>query len=349
MIENQTPFVSVIAPCRNEIKYIDQAVYSILNGDYPKDKMELIIVDGMSDDGTRERLAEIELSDDRITVLDNNDIIQAVAMNKGLDVAKGEYIVRIDCHSQFADDYVRRSVEVAQRTNADLVGGYIVTRPGAKTETAKAICSATSTKFGIGGGQFRLTGGEKEVDTVPFGTFKKDIFKRVGYYDERLVRNEDLEMSARIRKAGGKIIISPQIKVEYYNRASFKGLSQQAFNNALWNPYTIWLVGYGPSLRHFIPGCFITSLILLVILSFFNCIFGMLAFAEFVIYLSAAVFFAKRTSSDHDVSFWRVLASFIILHFSYGLATVYATLSTPFKFRGSSRSQIGKPTADRIE
>ena len=105
-----------------------------------------------------------------------------------------------------------------------------------------------------------LKGPEKEVDTVPFGTYRKEIFEKVGVYDERLVRNQDIELNSRIRKAGGKIVISPQIELQYYNRATFRGIWQQSFNNGLWNPYTIYLVGGGLCLRHFVPMFFVVGL-----------------------------------------------------------------------------------------
>ena len=267
LIVSSLPLVSVIAPCRNEVAFIENTIKSILSGDYPSDKIELLVIDGMSYDGTREKVIEIIKKDSRVHLIDNPSKIVPAAMNLGIKLAKGEYIVRIDCHCCFAPDYVRKCVEIAQHTEADNVGGYIKTLPGADTKMAKAIAAATSSKFGVGNSMFRLSGSQCEVDTVPFGTYRKEVFDRIGLYDERLVRNQDIELNSRIRKAGGKIIISPEIKLKYYNRATCKGIWQQSFDNGLWNPYTIWLVGGGLQVRHFIPMFFVLSIIILGVLS----------------------------------------------------------------------------------
>jgi len=341
------PFVTVIAPCRNEVDFIEGVVNSILSGDYPDERIEILIVDGMSNDGTREKVAEIAKEDSRVRLIDNSNKIVPAAMNIGIKAAKGEYIVRIDCHCDFAPDYISKCIELIQRTNAANVGGYLETLPGSDKETAKAIASATASKFGVGNSAFRIGGCESEVDTVPFGTCRKDIFEQVGYYDERLVRNQDIELNSRIKKAGGKIIISPEIKLKYYNRATYRGLWQQSFNNGLWNPYTIWLVGGGLQLRHFVPMFFVLSIVVLGAASILYWPLVVLLAMDLILYTAAATCFAIKAGRDRNVSIGRVLWAYFVLHIAYGLGSLWAILTIPFKFPNRNKKAPGKPLANR--
>lgn len=347
MTEKNLPFVSVLAPCRNEAAHIEKALTSILASDYPSDLIEILVLDGISDDGTRDVVAEMIKHDDRIRLIDNPNRIVPSAMNIGIAQARGEYIVRIDCHTAFASDYISKCIEVSQRTGADNVGGYMQTLPGADTSTAKAIAAASMSRFGVGNSAFRVGGEEAEVDTVPFGTYRKDHFEKIGLYDERLVRNQDIELNARLRKAGGKIIISPEIKLSYYNRATFSGLWQQAFNNGLWNPYTIWLVGGGLSVRHFIPMAFVSGLIILAIASCFYLPVSFLFLADVIAYCSIAALMAVKVASTDKVSAAKVLWAFLALHTAYGFGSLWAVITIPFKFPNRNISKAGKPIADR--
>lgn len=324
--------VSVIAPCRNEAAFIEKAVKTILRSDYPAELLELLVVDGMSTDGTREIVRKMAEQDDRVKLFDNPQRIIPVAMNIGIKASRGEYIIRIDCHSTFAPDYISKCIEVSQRTDADNVGGYIETLPGADTAVARAIATATSNRFGIGNSMFRLSGTEQEVDTVPFGTFRRELFDKVGLYDQRLVRNQDIELNARIRKAGGRIVISPDIKLGYYNRDTFRGLWQQSFNNALWNPYTLWLAGRGPSARHFIPLIFILGLIILLAGAFFLTFVKWALLVYVLFYLSVAFYFSIQSTRQINVSSLLVLWSFVTLHTAYGLGTLWSLVTMPFKY-----------------
>ncbi len=343
------PVVSILAPCRNEVDFIENAVKSILENDYPDEKIEVLVLDGMSDDGTRDIVKNMSEQDSRIKLVDNPNKIVPTAMNIGIMQAKGEYIIRIDCHSEFSKSYIKKCIEVHQRTNAENVGGYWNTLPGEDTKIAKAIAAATTCKFGVGNSAFRLTDRsvEKEVDTVPFGTYKKEIFDKIGNYDERLVRNQDIELNSRIRKAGGKIIISPEIKLSYFNRATFKGLWQQSFNNGLWNPYTIWLVGSGLYIRHFIPMFFVLGLIVLITASIFHIYCLYLLVLYLALYLSAAVYFSLNTFNEKKVNPFLVLISFVILHTAYGLGSIWAILTIPFKFHRRKAQHVGQVLADR--
>jgi len=349
MIEHQHewPRVSVLAPCRNEASFIQTAIQSILDNDYPADKIEVLVLDGMSTDGTREIVQQMIIRDSRIKLVDNPDKIVPTAMNIGIRAAQGEYIIRIDCHAKFSNDYIRRCIEVHRRTKANNVGGYSVTLPGANTPMARAIASVASCRFGVGNSQFRLTGPEQQVDTVPFGTYKKEMLEKIGGYDERLVRNQDIELNSRIRKAGGTIIISPEIKLCYYNRATLKGLWQQSFNNGLWNPYTVWLVGGGLSLRHFIPMVFVLGIAVLLAGSVLWSAMFWLLLGYLSLYSFFAAIFAIQTTQQNKVNIPNVWICFWVLHIAYGIGSLWAVLTIPFKFPSRKKKQIGKALADR--
>jgi len=347
MNNKELPKVAIIAPCRNEARFIEKSIRTILDSDYPDELIELLVIDGMSTDGTREIVGKMAEQDNRIRLLDNPGKIVPSAMNIGIKAARCEYIIRMDCHATFASDYISKCIEVSRRTGAENVGGYSVTLPGADTNVAKAIAVATSCGFGVGNAMFRLTGPEQEVDTVPFGTYRKVLFDKIGLYDERLVRNQDIELNSRIHKAGGRIIISPEIKLNYYNRATYRGLWQQSFNNGLWNPYTIWLVGSGLSFRHFVPMFFVLGLITFTIGAFLGWLFKWILLGYILLYLSTASVFSIQSVRRTKTSAILVLWSFVVLHLAYGLGSVWAVITIPFKFLNCRERTIGKPLADR--
>ncbi len=343
------PTVSVLAPCRNEVDFIRDAIQSILDNDYPAELVEILVLDGMSTDGTREIVQEISKQSPSVRLVDNTHKIVPTAMNIGIKEAKGEYIIRIDCHAEFANDYIRKCIEVSQRTGAANVGGYWLTLPGANTSVARAIMLATSSRFGVGNSAFRTGGGnEMVVDTVPFGTFRKSIFSKVGPYDERLVRNQDIELNSRIRKMDEKIIISPEIELSYINRATLQGIWQQSFNNGLWNPYTVWLTGSALRIRHFVPLFFVLGLIFLAAGSIFSGVFTIGFVGCLSLYAAIAFTAASRQEPKaRGSTIPLVIVSFFILHFAYGLGTIWGVATTPFKFPRRCEQNVGRALSDR--
>jgi glycosyltransferase involved in cell wall biosynthesis len=350
MTEDSLPMVSVVAPCRNEVRFIENILNSILQGDYPADRMELLVVDGMSTDGTRQIIQKMAAQNNHIKLLDNPGKIQATAMNIGIKAARGEYIARVDCHAVYPADYIHKCVELAERTGAANAGGYWDTLPGADTAKAGAIAAATSSRFGVGNSVYRIGGSkqEQECDAAAAGTFRREIFEKIGLYDERLVRNEDTELNYRIRKSGGLIIISSEIKVGYYNRATYRGLFQQAFNNGLWNLYSIWLTGVRLFVRHFIPLFFVLGLIILATGTFFWWPVKWLLFGYTLLYLSVAAVSSIKITRRTKVSPVSVLWAYIVLHIGYGLGSLWGVITIPFKFPDRHKKSIGKASADRI-
>ena len=339
--------ISIIIPMRNEVKFVAKCLDSLRSQTGPSEEVEILCVDGRSTDGTREIVAEMAEKDKRIKLLDNPQKIVPTAMNIGIKASRGKYVARVDCHSTFAPDYIAKCIEVMQRTGADGVGGYIGTIPGKNTAVGKAIAAATSCVFGVGNARFRLRGPEQEVDTVPFGAYRREIFDEIGLYDERLVRNQDIELNSRIRKAGGHIIISPEMKLSYYNRATYTGLWQQSFNNGLWNPYTVWLVGSSLSLRHFVPMFFVLGLIAVTVGAFFSSLIEWMLLGYALLYLAACFAFSIQRAHQTKTSTLLIVCSFVVLHIAYGLGSLWAIVTMPFKFPNRHTKIVGEPLADR--
>jgi GT2 family glycosyltransferase len=255
------PAVSIIIPCRNEREHIEKCVRSVLRQEGPSEGFEVIVADGMSDDGTREILAQLVSEDPRLQVIDNPDRIVPTGLNLAIRRARGEWIVRLDAHSEYPPNYLRLCIDTGERTRADNVGGAVVTMSREETLMGRLVQALTTHRFGVGGSGFRVGAEEGLADTVPFGCYRRQVFQRVGWFDERLVRNQDYEFNRRLAKAGGRIWFSPRIKVVYYNQADLAGLLKQAFGTGEWNVYMWYVAPYSFAWRHAVPLVFVIGLI----------------------------------------------------------------------------------------
>ena len=313
-------FISVIIPVYNEEKYIDACVQSMLLQDYPKDAMEWFFVDGMSLDATKRILQNYQAQyPDMIHVLDNPNKTVPYAMNIAIRQAKGKYIIRLDAHAEYASNYFSKCVEVLERTGADNVGGVMETK--ARTPIGKTIAKMLSSKFGVGDSQFRTNGKDGYVDTVPFGAFRREIFDKVGLYDERLTRNQDSELNYRIIHNGGKIYLSNEIELAYYCRDSVKGIVKMGVMNGKWNIITSKLCPGSMRLRHFIPCLFILSLFGMPILSLLWWVFGLLFGLELTAYLLLDILFSAKAAASFT-EFLQLLYLFPVFHITYGWGSV---------------------------
>ena len=215
--------ITILIPCRNEEKFISAIIEDVINQDYPKDKTEVFIIDGMSDDKTREIINQYSTKYSGLKVLDNPQKTVPYAMNIGIKASSGDIIIRMDVHSLYPKDYISKLVYFLEKLNADNVGGVCITKPFSDTLMAKAISLVLAHPFGVGNSYFRIGAKEiKEVDTVPFGCFKRSIFDKVGFFNENLKRSQDLEFNLRIKRAGGKIYLFPDIVSDYYSRSGLK-------------------------------------------------------------------------------------------------------------------------------
>ncbi|HAT4248991.1 glycosyltransferase family 2 protein [Clostridium perfringens] len=320
--------VSVIIPIRNEERYIKKCLESLMNQDFSKNDMEIIFVDGLSEDRTVEILTEyIEKYSGLISVLENKNKTVPYGMNIGIKKSKGKFIIRMDAHSEYNNDYISKCVYFLNNTKADNVGGVAETK--SKGFVGKAIAMMLSSPFGVGNSSFRINGKDGYVDTVPFGAFKRDVFDKYGFYDERLTRNQDNEMNYRIRKNGGLIYLSNDIKLTYYSRDTLKGIGNMAFKNGMWNIITYYLCPGSMSVRHFIPLVFVTSIIGSIIfkLIFWNSVLNYFFLFEFLIYILIDLVFAIKIGKENGLKFIPVLLLlFPYFHIIYGIGSIWGIL-----------------------
>ena len=221
------PFVSVIMPVRNEADFIARSLCAVLSQEWPADKMEVIVADGMSTDRTRQLIQTLMLQHANLKLVDNLGRIAPTGLNAALRAAVGEIIVRVDGHCEIAPDYVRRCVEhLTAQPEIDCVGGPIETIGG--STVSQAIALGMSSTFGVGGSPFRtVTGKTLLVDTVAFPAYRQCMMQQAGWFDEELVRNQDDEYSYRMRKLGAKILLAADVHARYYSRSSLSSLWRQ--------------------------------------------------------------------------------------------------------------------------
>lgn len=322
--------ISVICPIYNEEKYIGKCIESIMQQDYPKEDMEVLFVDGMSTDKTRSIISEYLPRCPYLRVVDNPHRIVPYAMNKGIEESKGDVIIRIDAHTSYERNYFSVLVSRLYELDADDVGAVCKTDVLNKTPKTLAIREVLSNKFGVGNSVFR-TGVDKvmEVDTVPFGCWRREVFDKYGLYDTRLVRNQDIELSKRILRGGGKIFIVPDTFCIYYARETYRGLSKNNYQNGKWNILTVYYTRQfsSLSLRHFVPMVFILSLVLPILVSVIWWPLIFVTAASLFAYLLALLAISIKLSINKKLNILYLLYSFFVLHFSYGCGSLAGCIS----------------------
>jgi glycosyltransferase involved in cell wall biosynthesis len=256
---------SIVVPCRNEKAHIERCIRSIQAQENPELVMEVLVVDGMSDDGTREILRRLEAEDGKIKVLDNREQIVSTGLNTAIRVARGDIIIRMDAHTEYAVDYVRHCVDTLRSSQADNVGGPWVAK--GEGYLSRAIAAAFQSPFAVGGARSHSQAYEGDVDSVYLGCWPKQSFLRFGRFDEDLVRNQDDEHNLRIRRGGGKVWQNPTIRSWYRPRGSLEALFRQYSQYGYWKVRVIQKHKLPASWRHLVPGAFVLSLLILVILS----------------------------------------------------------------------------------
>lgn len=326
--------LSVIMPIYNEEKYIAKCLDSILEQDYPKEDMELLLCDGMSKDRTREIIAEYQEKYPWIQLLDNPQRIAPCAMNVGIKAAKGEIIMRLDGHAYYAKDYFSSLVAWHKKLpEAWNVGGICETKVVNANKVSMGIAKVMSDKFGVGNSVFRV-GSDKdmlEVDTVPFGCYKREVFDKIGLYNEKLVRVQDIELNKRVKHAGGKIYLIPSVHCTYIPRDNYKSFWQNRYLTGFWVIRACFITGTTKTLglRHFIPACFVLSIILPLLLMPFCACFGLVSAFVALLYLSL-MFMRACKISDSQTTPWHVFKAFCCIHFSYGLGSIVALFKSCF-------------------
>lgn len=328
------PKVSVIVPCYNEQSTIRLLLEALHEQTYPHAGMEVLISDGLSTDGTRDVIAAFQrdFPDMSVRIVDNARRSIPAALNRAIEASRGEIILRLDGHSKPYPNYVERCVSSHEEGRGANIGGVWEIRPGAGTWIAESIAAAAAHPLGVGDALYRHARHAAEVDTVPFGSFRRTLIEQVGFFNESLLTNEDYEFNARVRKSGGKIWLDPSIRSVYFARSTLLELARQYWRYGFWK----WrmLRRYPGTLRwrQALPPLFVLSLLSLTVLSFFVPLAGILLVGELLFYFSIMILAGFRAAVQQRKAFLVAGLPLAIaaMHISWGSGFLWSiiTLST---------------------
>jgi succinoglycan biosynthesis protein ExoA len=347
-----TPFVSVLLPVRNEASFIERSLGAVLAQDYPLQRIEILIADGLSQDGTRQIIWGLQQQRSNIKIVDNPGKIVATGLNTALRQAKGEVIVRVDGHCEIAPNYIRRCVAHLVNDKVEAVGGPVETI--GESYVARGISAAMSSRFGVGGSVFRVANHKTQfTDTVAFPAYTRAVMERAGPFDEELVRNQDDEYNYRLRKLGVKILLASDVASRYYSRATLPRLSSQYFQYGYWKVRVMQKHAGQMRFRQFAPplfvGALLLALLLLPILPAAGYVLGFIAGAYAVAVTAASILSAGKNG-------WQLLPllpiSFVILHLSYGSGFLVGLVRFWNRWRPrapSPQSMTAIPDVDKYE
>ncbi len=328
-MDAKPPTVSIIVPCYNEQSTIRLLLEALYTQTYPLPKIEVLIADGQSTDGTREQIEAFVKFHEALTVriVENPKRHIPAGLNRALEHARGRYIIRLDAHAVPDTRYVERCVKALQAGLGDNVGGVWDIQPSGPAWPARSIAAAASHPLGVGDARYRIGHKAQVVDTVPFGAFHRSVFDRVGRFDESLLTNEDYEFNVRLRKAKGRIWLDPQIRSVYFARPNFKSLAQQYWRYGYWKAKM--LQRYPETLRwRQLSALLVVSFIILAVAGIFSPIFLWLLALETFLYASALIVAGVQMaikSRDLPLAAGAPIA-IAIMHFSWGLGFIFSLL-----------------------
>jgi glycosyltransferase involved in cell wall biosynthesis len=322
-----SPKVTVIIPCYNEEKTIRGLLAALSRQTYPLNQMEVVIADGLSKDGTRKQIEAFQAEDPgmEVRVIDNPKRIIPAALNAAIEAARGEYVIRLDAHSIPHPEYVARSVAGLEQRRGENVGGVWKIIPQNDSWIARSIAAAAAHPLGVGDAKYRYADTAEEVDTVPFGGFRRETLIALGGFDESLHTNEDYELNTRIRQSGGRLWLDPNIQVQYYSRPTLSALARQYARYGYWK--VAMLRRYPGSLRwrQALPPLFVLGLIVLLIASFWLPAAGCAVLAVLAVYGTALLLSGVDTAiqlRSVPLAFGVPLAV-AVMHISWGGAFLF--------------------------
>ena len=332
------PKVSIIVPCYNEQSTIRLLLEALCEQTYPRAEMEVIVSGGLSTDGTRQAITAFQkdVPDLSVRIVDNPKRHIPSALNRAIEAARGEILVRMDGHSKPYPDYVANCITAHQAGRGDNVGGVWEIRPGADTWIAKSIAVAAAHPLGVGDALYRHAKQAAEVDTVPFGSFRRSLVERVGPFDESLLTNEDYEFNTRVRKSGGKIWLDPSIRSVYFARSTILELIRQYWRYGFWK----WrmLRRYPDTLRwrQALPPLFVLSLVILLVFSAFTSfaviLLGVELFLYFSIMLLAGLHAALRSQKPYLIL--GLPLGIFAMHIAWGSGFLWSMLTSSVQKHG---------------
>ena len=321
--------ISIIVPCLNEERYIATCIESIVESNIDYSQTELIFVDGLSQDRSVDIIKEYMLKYPFIKLLSNPKKYTPISMNIGIKASTGEYIFILSAHAEYEKEYFEKLIKSITDLGADCVGGVLITDIKNKNRKSNSIKEVLSHRLGVGNATFRVVSKEiKEVDTVAFGCYRRDVFDKYGFFDEQLIRNQDIELNKRVINGGGKIYLIPDVKCTYFARENFTELAKNNYNNGFWNILTAYYTKTlnSLSLRHFIPLLFVLSLVLPLIASFVIPKFIYVTLFSLGSYLLLVIITSFKLKSSAN-SFFYLVSSFLVLHLSYGIGSLMGIFS----------------------
>jgi glycosyltransferase involved in cell wall biosynthesis len=327
------PLVSVIIPCRNEEKTIHLVLEALFEQSFPLQNMEIVIADGLSTDGTRRAIHAFSEAHPALfmRLVDNPKQIIPTGLNTAIKASKGELIVRMDAHSLPNQDYVQRCYNAHQEGKAENVGGVWKISPQNNGWVARSIAAAAANPFAVGDAHYRFTEKAAYVDTVPYGSYKRELFEKIGYFDESLLANEDYEFNTRIRQSGGRIWLDPAIQCTYFARATFAALAKQYWGYGFWKAQMLKRYPETLRWRQALPPAFVLGLVVLALVGFIWPIawpvFAVIVGLYLAVQLVPAIQISLKAGDIH-LSIGVVIAT-LIMHFSWGTALIVGLFSHP--------------------
>lgn len=333
-------WVSVIIPCREEKGYIAKALRAVLANDWPSDRMEVLVVDGVSNDGTRDIVAEIGARDPRVKLVDNPGLFAGSAMKVGVAAGRGEYVVRVDAHAEIPPHYVKNGVAILEHNPGIWAVGGPVDRV-ATLEPGRFISAVISNIFATGNTPARIGRREGPIDAVAYPVWRRAVFARVGDFDDTLARNEDDDYFYRIRRAGGKIYQSQKMRAKYFVRGSVRQLWRQYTQYAFWKVAVAKKHGRFMDWRSFAPPAFFAALALAVAGGFLTPYLWLAGGVLAAAYLTADVVASAVVGAKTGLrSFFKALAVFPVFHFKYAMGIVAGIWC--FYVRGLSPAEVAR-------
>lgn len=316
-------FISIVIPCRNEARFIDQCIESVVAQRLERADFEVLVADGLSDDGTRERVKHWMDREPRVRLIDNPKRIVSSGLNEAIRHARGDVIVRMDVHTEYAEDYVQQCLVAMAETGAENVGGPARTKSRSFVQTAVAL--AYHSKFSVGGARFHEPEYSGYVDTVTYGCWPRRLFDEIGFFDEELVRNQDDEFNLRIRRAGGRVWQSAKIRSWYYPRASLSALFKQYMQYGYWKVRVIRKHRFPASIRQLVPGLFIGTVAALAAASLASnaarFVLGVVLVAYLTFAIAASAWICRKR--DNWRYTWIMPAVLAAYHLGYGTGFVF--------------------------
>lgn len=332
--------VSIIIPCLNEEDTIEKVLLSLAQQDFPLEKMEVVLADGGSTDKTLERIDKFRTEHPSMAIVLVNNPSRHIpaALNKAITAATGEIIIRMDAHSLPRKEYMQKCVQALQEGKGENVGGRWEILPGADTWIARGIALAAAHPLGAGDAKYRISGKPGPVDTVPFGSYYRSLFDKIGLFDESLLTNEDYELNTRIRQNNGIVWFDPEIVCQYFARPTLKALAEQYSRYGFWKAKMALKYPKTIKLRQALPPLFVAGLFILLMLGLFIQLFYNLFLIVIFIYVGIIIFASIPVSvKERDLK--------LILSFPLAIMTMHLNwgagfLESLFKKTGLSNNNL---------